>query len=310
MTLVLGPRTYSIWIVPPLSSRKTLRGRVAVAGICLGVVVSGVVAAAPATAAQPCDAQYQSFLDIQKQIRSHNAEPRTFTLPAQQAAYDAYNARAAKLNSQIKTTRTNYTNCVAAIKALTDNQDIPAPDAATITKIKDAAAKIPTGYTPPALQKPTRSTTTVVVAAELQPLYDALDDGNLQPAAEATLQSVSKPTVGDRDAAYSAKSGRTIVKAPDGKVAVTVDRVVPLARLLSVEGFTKLSAESMYYVSRAPLNLQWLSRNASLSRVSGSVAAVTGADETWFDKQIDLQTGIEQKLVTLIAQLIASEKPQ
>ena len=91
---------------------------------------------------------------------------------------------------------------------------------------------------------------------------------------------------------------------------MTVDRVVPLARLLSVEGFTKLSAESMYYVSRAPLNLQWLSRNASLSRVSGSVAAVTGTDETWFDKQIDLQTGIEQKLVTLIAQLIASEKPQ
>ncbi|GAB04013.1 hypothetical protein GII30_15800 [Gordonia amarae] len=264
--------------------------------------------AAPATAAQPCDTQWQYAMDIQRQIKSHNAQPRTFTLPTQQAQFDAYNARAARLNSEMKTARDNYNNCRDAIKSLKDGQELPDPEATMIAKIKDAAAKIPAGYTPPALSKPTRSTTVVAVATELQPLYDALGDSPITDTDAMRLQSAAKPSEGERDPAYPSKSGRTIVKGTDGKAAVTVDRVVPLSRLLSIEGFTKLSPESMYYVSRAPLNLQWLSRNAALSKTSGSVAAVTGTDETWFDKQIDLQNTVEQRLKTLIAQLIASEK--
>ena len=264
--------------------------------------------AAPATAAQPCDTQWQAYQEVQRQIKSHNAEPRTFTLPAQRAQYDAYNARAARLNSESKTTIANYRSCIAAMSMLRDGATMPTPDAAVIAKIKEAASKIPAGYTPPALSKPTRSATVVAVATELQPLYDALDDGALTESDDVRLQSASKPTEGSRDPAYSSKSGRMIVKGPDGKAAVSADRVVPLSRLLSIEGFTKLSPESMYYVSRAPLNLQWLSRNAALSKTSGSVAAVTGTDDTWFDKQIDLQNTVEQRLKTLIAQLIASEK--
>jgi len=267
--------------------------------------------ASPATAAQPCDAQYQSALAIQKQIESHNKQPRTFELPAQRAAYDAYNARASRLNSQMAAARKNYNACKAAVRELFElgiKQDPPSPDPTAVAKIKDAAAKIPAGYTPPALSKPTRSTTAVAVAAELQPLYDALDDVSLTDSDTVKLQNVSKPDEGDQDPAYSAKSGRTIVKGPDGKAAVTADRVTPLARVLSIEGFTQLSPESMYFVSRAPLNLQWLSPNAALSRKSGSVAAVTGVDDTWLDKQVDMQTTVEDKLKTLIAQLIASEK--
>ena len=124
----------------------------AVAGDRSRVVVSGVVVASPATAAQPCDAQYQSALAIQKQIESHNKQPRTFELFAQRAAYDAYNARASRLNSQMAAARKNYNACKAVVRELFEldiKQDPPSPDPTAVAKIKDAAAKIPAGYTPP-----------------------------------------------------------------------------------------------------------------------------------------------------------------
>jgi hypothetical protein len=62
-----------------------------------------VTLGSPAIAAQPdqdpCVEQRAALDHVQQQIRTHNAEPHVFEVPEQQAAAEAYDAEAARLNS-------------------------------------------------------------------------------------------------------------------------------------------------------------------------------------------------------------------
>ena len=81
-----------------------------------------------------------------------------------------------------------------------------------------------------------------------------------------------------------------------------------LARVLSIEGFTRLSPRIDVLCLARPAQSAMALHRTRHCRKSGSVAAVTGVDDTWLDKQVDMQTTVEDKLKTLIAQLIAKRE--
>jgi hypothetical protein len=66
-----------------------------------------------------------------------------------------------------------------------------------------------------------------------------------------------------------------------GGSAVSPDHIVPLAEIVNMPGFTRLSPQNMDVVTRAPVNFPWLSWPANLSKQSRSVAAMTGVDPVW-----------------------------
>ncbi|GIF09883.1 hypothetical protein [Actinoplanes siamensis] len=177
------------------------------------------------------------------------------------------------------------------------------PSADKRQEIAEAVKKIPASWQPspqPAPQIGWR----VPRTSPTRPLYDALRSGNPGELGNVRLQGQTRPRIGDPDPAYP---GRTIGSRAGGGSAVTPDHIIPIAEIINMKGFTKLNPDSMYAVTRAPLNYQWLSFSSNLSKSSRSVAAMTKVDPAWQAEQVALEKSIRPQLQELIQKLLKSQ---
>jgi hypothetical protein len=271
-----------------------------------------LVPAAPAVAAPEdlCSAQVAAAKALQARIAAHNAKPHVFQLPRQAAALAAYNAEATQLEAERATANANLQACLEAMVALaaagvssTDLRAVP-PD--TRTALDQAKKQIPAGWQPPT--PPAAGQRWQVPKGTLaRPLYDILRKGNPGDLGDVRLRGQSRPKVGDPDPAYPRSSGTTIGGNADGDPKVSPDHIVPLAQIINMPGFVKLSPQNMYAVTRAPLNLQWLSFKANLSKSSRSVASMSGVDPQWQADQVRLEQQVAQQLQEIINKLLKSQ---
>ncbi|GAB08856.1 hypothetical protein GOARA_021_00930 [Gordonia araii NBRC 100433] len=278
----------------------------ALVGAVIATAVSTVTSAAADADAPPCAAQMQRAADVKRQIDAHNAQPHVFVLPSQQAQYNAYNVRAQQLNSARDAARAAFLACANAMTELGAGRDISRPNQEQLDRLRNAAGQIPPGYRVPP-PPPLPAGRIVSAPRELDALYRELRRNNPPKNYSGSLQNTSRPRVGDPDPAFPPGSGVKIGRKTNGDPMVSPDHIVPLARLVYLPGFTRLSPESMYYVSRAPANLQWLSRRANSAKNSDSSARVQGADPAWVKSQRQLEDQVQQKLTDLISRLLRSE---
>jgi hypothetical protein len=279
------------------------------------VVGSPAIAASADQGSADCAAEQATISSIQQQIAAHNARWRVYEVPREAAQLAAYNAEADQLNAAQASADSALQACLQraltrdkALEELADRRpNSPVlktePPAGTRQKIEEAQKNIPPGWqAPPRVPgKPWR----VDPNSPVRPIYDALREKNPGSIGDVTLRGVPRPKIGDPDPAYP---GRTIPRAPGSRDPnVSPDHIVPLAEIVQMPGFTRLNPEYMYAVTRAPLNLQWMSRTANRSKSSRIVAEMTKADPAWRASQTALQNQVRTQLQDIINRLLASQ---
>jgi hypothetical protein len=275
------------------------------------------VAAGPATPAvaaesdsAQCSAQVAAVEQNQQRIGAHNAEPHEFEVPRQEAQAAAYDAEAAQLNAAEATAEANLTTCERAISALTDarpgSKPIKTPTPDKLSKIGNAKADLPPDWKPqPA--PPEGKNWTVPKTDPARKLFEALRDSpDTEYLGDSTLQGQPRPQIGDPDPAYD---GQTIAatKTLPAQPAVSPDHIVPLAEIINMPGFVRLSPENMYRVVNAPLNMQWLSRTANQSKQSRSVLGMKRVNPEWQQQQDALQQQKRAELLDTIQEMLESQ---
>jgi hypothetical protein len=279
--------------------------------VLLGLtLLTGGAAVAPAVAqpAGACAAQQAAVADLEARIDAHNAQPHVFELPDQQAAYDAYNAEAASLNAEKAGVAAKLQSCLEAMETLADGSNTsltirPLPDS-TRQRLDQAKAKVPANWTP-APAPAAGGNWQVARTDPARDVYRILREENPgRNVGNATLQGSPRPAAGARDPAYP---GRVIGRFPSGQSKVHADHIIPLAEIVNMPNFMKLSSENMWAVTRAPINLQWLSARANLSKSAKSVAAMDQVDPAWQASQVALQNRVRQQLQDTINKLLASQ---
>ena len=290
----------------PVGSHRFIR---LLAPLALCVWLAAPAAPADAAPEDLCSAQVAAAQALEARIEAHNAQPHVFEVPRQAAEAAAYDAEAAELNAEKATTAANLQTCLDAMDALAGAgvgapQLKPVPE--DVRSALDQAKKgIPDDWKPPAAPAPGRNWRTK--GTPVRPLYDILRRGNPGDVGNATLQGRPRPLAGTPDPAYPSGSGRAIGTNADGESAVSPDHIVPLAEIINMPGFTKLSPQNMYVVTRAPVNLQWLSFKANLSKSSRSVAGMSGVDPQWQAEQVELENQIREQLQDIINKLLRSQ---
>jgi hypothetical protein len=173
-------------------------------------------------------------------------------------------------------------------------------------KIERAARRIPDTWKPPPPPQPDKNWR-VPEGTPLRHLFDALRAGNPGRIRNAVLKGKPRPPPGAPDPAYP---GETFQTRASGLSKASPDHIIPLAEIVNMPGFTKLRAEYMYVVTRAPINFQWLSERANLSKQSKSVAAMSGVDPTWQAEQVRLQNEVRARLQDVINKLLRIQGQQ
>jgi hypothetical protein len=277
------------------------------------VIGSPAIAASAGQGSADCEAEQGGLTSIQQQIVDHNARPHVFEVPQEEAQADAYSAEATELNAEEESALSALNACeqkaLTRAKALEElagdqpNLQKTEPPPGLRQKLEDGKASVsPDRQAPPHdPEQPWK----VDPNSPVRPIYDALRGNNPGPIGNVTLRGTPRPEVGDPDPAYP---GRTIPKASGNEDPdVSPDHIVPLAEIVQLPGFTRLSPENMYAVATAPLNLQWLSRKANQSKGSRIIAAMTQADPAWRASQTDLQNQVRTQLRDIINRLISSQ---
>ncbi|HVV09523.1 hypothetical protein [Amycolatopsis sp.] len=268
---------------------------------------------APATAAEgeaACSAQEATVEQNQQQIDAHNAAPHVFTIPGQEGELAAYDAEATQLNAAEATAEANLASCEQATNTLDDSRPgskptkTPTPE--KLNQIGDAQKKIPPDWKPqPA--PPQGKNWQVPPNDPARDLYLALRESpDSRYIGDTPLQGRPRPQIGDDDPAYD---GRTIPQTdtdPPGP-DVSPDHIVPLAEIMNMPGFVRLTPDSMYRIVNAPLNMQWLSRKANRSKQSRSVLGMRNVNPEWQQQQDELQQQIRRQLLDIIQQLLKSQ---
>jgi hypothetical protein len=274
------------------------------------VAVSLIVSEVPAAQAadDPCAAQIASLGQVQSQISAHNAEPHTFTVPKEQAALDAYDAEAAQLNAAQASDVTALENCEVTLGVLAGRGPNSLPLKRPTNQIRNNIGQLKAELPADVQQyKNPGSAGYWRVPPDLGPLYDALrqnNPGNI--IGSPYLQGQPRPSVGDPDPAYP----NDIIPSVEGNPnipAVSADHIVSLAEIMNLPGFTELSPENMYIITRAPLNFQWLSQAANLAKSSREVAFMEDADPTWVEEQQVLHDTVRTQLEDIIQKLVANQ---
>ncbi|WP_433392669.1 hypothetical protein [Micromonospora sp. KLBMP9576] len=281
----------------------------------LVLVLTGVFLAVPGTAAHAsgvnlCAEQVATALAVQARIKAHNARPHTFILPRQQLAYNAYNLEAQQLNAAQAQAKSRLNACLEAMRTLEDTRAgspaLTPPRAADLKDIKDAAARVPAGWRPPpppARGKPWR----VDRNSPVRPLYDVLRELSPPTFRNVPLRGDPRPGIGSRDLAYPASTGYTVGRNAGGLSAVSPDHIIPLAQIIHLPGFLRLSPQNMYQVVNARVNLQWLSYKSNWSKSSRSVAGMSSADPAWRTTQMQLEDDVVKVLQDTINKLLRSQ---
>lgn len=270
---------------------------------------------APVASAAPglCDAEIAALEAVVARIDTHNAQPHDFLLPDQAAAYNAYNAEAAQLNSEKAAALAAANSCQAVADKVSPpggpTVQLPNPASTGMRNLEDGIGKIPSGWKPPTTV-PRSPNGGVVVPKDspVRPVYDVVRKMSPPKPSEignVPLQGVARPKVGDPDPAFPSGSGRTIGANKDGGPRVSPDHIVPLAELVQLPGFSQLSARNMMAVANSPLNLQWLSNAANTTKFSRSGVAIKPFDPAFTSAQHALEETARTGLLRLIRDLLA-----
>lgn len=282
------------------------------AAIVVALLCASVVASSSSAVAAPedlCADQIAALEAINAQIDAHNAQPHQFTIPDQAAQAEAYDAEAARLNAAGDAAQANVQACADAMEALAA-QDVATADLPTVpddvkADIDAAKKQIPDDWKPSA-RPPAGQNWRIPTNSPVRPLYNVLRDNNPGPMGNAVLRG-PRPTVDQRDPAYPASDGRVFGTNASGLSAASPDHIIPLAEIINMANFTKLSAQNMYAVTRAPLNYQWLSYTANLSKQARSAADMSGVDPAWQESQVQLENEVRQQLQDIINKLLKSQ---
>ncbi|UQA96890.1 hypothetical protein [Streptomyces halobius] len=273
----------------------------------------GFISPAEAKPVRPvdlCATQVAAARQIGAEIRAHNAKPHVFRMPAQSAAAAAYNAEKASLEARRATVVAQLRACYQAMRALEDEDSGPlglkAPTRRKLSDLEQAKKPVSSNWTAPP-PPPNGKNWQVPKNSPIRQVYEVIRKGNPGRVGDIRLRGVARPQATDRDTAYPAASGRTIGSYNSGKPKVSPDHIVPLAELVQMRGFMKLTPRNMYVVARAPLNFQWLSKAANESKKSRSAAYVSGADPRWIREQVGLENETRKKLQEIIDQLLKSQ---
>lgn len=221
------------------------------------------------------------------------------------AAVAAYNAEKAQLEAERTALLPRVSACDAAANAVTPKDpsglQLAKPSSTQRLAIDNARKGIPAGYQPPPVRNGNRET--VPKNAPERPLYDALRDDNPgNVPKDVRLAGKVAPRVGAPDPVYP---GQKIGETKTGDPKVSPDHIVPLAELIKLPGFLKLTSDQMFILSRLPLNYQWLSWTANTAKNSGSAARMLPkADPNWAGKQIQLQNETRNQLQDIIKNLV------
>lgn len=265
-----------------------------------------LAAPVPATPDDLCAQQLAAVRSLEAQIEAHNSEPHEFVLPDQQAQLSAYDAEAEALNARKAPVLAQLQDCIDAMQSLQDAAGSPLglakPPADVQAALEQAKSQLPKNWSPP--PPPPGNQNWKARGTPVGPLFDALRKDNPGEIGDIELQGAARPKIGDPDPAYPAGSGKLIGTNADGGSKVSPDHIIPLSQLVNLPGFTELTPEQMYALSRSPLNLQWMSASANLSKQSRSAALVSGADPQWVESQQALEQQTLQQLQDVIAKLV------
>ncbi|MBJ7287759.1 hypothetical protein [Williamsia sp.] len=290
----------------------TMTARVVLAVATVIVFLLGVPAqsafAAPDPAADICRVPIaQADADAARRD-AHNARPHLFEIPAQQAASNAYDAEAAEINADLARDREALRQCDETVRRLLDaGKSTYTPDTgskgaqAQIARIA-ALPTVSSTWVPPSPPAAPRRMT-VPKDSPIRGVYDILRDENPGDLGDPTFQGEPKPSVGDPDPAFGGQTIREVNGLPD----VAADHIVPLAELVQLPGFSRLTPENQWLVAHAPLNFQWMSRRANTAKNSGYAGRIKNADPKWVEEQDELQRTTRATLLELIATLIAAQ---
>lgn len=281
---------------------------VSLTAVSLAGIGAPAVQAAPA-ADDPCAAQTAALEQVQSQINAHNAKPHTFLIPEEQAGYDAYNAEADQLRAARAKARSDLKTCEETLGVLADQGQSSAPlkhpTDYTRDKINFLKDQIPADFQP---YKNPGTAGYWRVPPRLRQLYDVLQSDNPgDNIGSPKFQGLSRPNVGDLDPARPDDPIPGLPGNPDAP-SVTADHIVPLAELINLPGFTRLSAEDMYMLSRAPLNFQWLSRATNFAKSSRDVGFIENLDPAWIEEQQALHDTVRSQLEEIIQKLLAANE--
>ncbi|MFG1649786.1 hypothetical protein ACGFIE_07645 [Micromonospora sp. NPDC049275] len=300
--------------VLPTTSRFKPIARVVTALTLLVALVTAVPA--PASAApwdkDACAGQQRAVEQVLAQIKVHNAKPHLFTLPRQAAAYNAYNAEAAALDAARTQAAAALTACASAIAAMADQRPgsptFTPPTARELSDLTEALKKIPPNFPPRTTPVGGGNTWTVPMTSPERPLFDVLRNyspGDPRNWRAFTLQGQRMPTIG---AADPSAPGRVVGVWPkSGAPGVSPDHIVPLARMIYMPNFMKLTPQNMFRVANAPVNFQWMSRWANTSKGSRSVGALTKFDPAWQAAQVRREARAYRQLQDIINKLVKSQ---
>jgi hypothetical protein len=278
------------------------------------LLASGLPISAPTVHADPptsnidlaCRAQLSEIDSVKAAISAHNAQPHTFTLPAQQAAFDAYNAEADALDARKATANQNLKSCQDAFQEVSEGGSLPKPTQQRIDNLNAGKSKLPPNYVPPKNPPTKGKNGPTVVDPPMKPMFESMRDPKAGNQTFKPSQPIGK--VGDPDPGIP---GKTIpgLKSDPTKPAIVPDHIVPLAQMMYMPGFIKLPGEQMYMVANSPLNLQWMSQAANSVKNAGSAARITNANPQWLEQQVALEGSTKDKLQKIIDKLLAALPP-
>jgi len=117
----------------------------------------------------------------------------------------------------------------------------------------------------------------------------------------------------DRDGVttFEAMQGEFSVPATIGKgkfeAAVVAARIIPLAEIVEIPGFTELTMEQTQRVAFTPANLQWVSRPVYWMQRGRSAALLRGVDLDYQTDQVRLENRVRADLHRIVATAAAGD---
>jgi hypothetical protein len=292
--------------------------------LCVGMIVVTLLATvipAPGVAhgdtkVELCSEIVAKAYDLGSRIAVHNAKPHEFEIPRQAAAYNAYEAERVALQAEQAAILPALAACEEAergLSGLPNGPPIPAPTTTALDRLASAARNVPRDWrpTPTATRAPAEVVRVSVPAASpVRPLYDVartMSPVQLSRKGDVHLNGSPPPRAGALDPAYQPEKNVRIRTTTTGEPAVSADHIVPLAEIVQMPGFHRLSPRNMYAVINAPSNLQWLSFKANRAKSAIISGLVPGFDPAFAERLRTLQQEQRAELQRIIDSLLKSQ---
>ncbi|WP_131810052.1 hypothetical protein [Mycolicibacterium mucogenicum] len=169
---------------------------------------------------------------------------------------EPYNREADQLDAEKAAELSQLRACMAVVEKLQANGPPPKPlprDAAD--NIQSAKSQLPAGWTAPTPLPVLGTRITVPPSSPIKPLWDVINKlkSPEYPYPDVPLQGSPRPKTGDT---HPSQPWKTIGTNAKGGPAVSADHIVPKVEIMYLPRFTDLTADNMWLVLNAPLNLQ------------------------------------------------------